>query len=261
MGEGMRSQRVQKIKAAQTALIEAIAKAPDDTNIGILTFNGWLYRPGPMDKPKLEAAIKATYPGGGTPLWSYMQAAATELLKLRQANGNVGFYKILVVTDGQAQDQYLAEDSSDKIGYLSDILRRGITIDCIGVMMNSDHYLATRINGTYMKADDPESLKKAVAKSVAEIGVTGKDVEEECFATAQLLPDKFVKDVIRGLTRYENQAIGEVAPATDTVDMSSSQIPDVGTSSANKWIIGGVIGFIVVIVIIFIMTKACAGDW
>ena len=261
MGENMRATHQQKITAAQDALISALSKVSIDTNIGVLTFNGWLYHPALLDKPQLEASIKSTYPSGGTPLWSYMQAAATELLKIRQANGNVGFYKILVVTDGQAQDQYLADDSSEKIGYLSDILRRGITVDCIGVMMGNDHYLATRINGSYMRADNPESLKNAVAKSVAEIGFSGKDVEEECFATVQALPDNFVKTVIHGLSRYENQAIGEVATAE--VGDNPSPIPDANVVRSNnigKWIIGIVVGIVACIVIIGIVVK-CEGDW
>ena len=113
MGNAMRHKKQRKIDAAREALSTALAKVNNDTNIGILTFTGWVYPIGPYNKEKLEAALNrddVVNPATATPLWAYMKIAADELFKVRKANGNAGFYKLLVVTDGEADDAALAQD-------------------------------------------------------------------------------------------------------------------------------------------------------
>jgi hypothetical protein len=256
MGEHLRSCNREKIVVAREVLNNVLSNMPtNDTSVGILTFNGWIYQVGPVDKDKMRAALDSstTYPSGGTPLWEYIKHACDALLQTRQANGNVGFYKVLVVTDGKAGDMHLAEDHQNRLGYLSDILRRGITIDVIGLDMDRDNYLATKINGSYMLADSPDSLKQAVRKSVAEVGTTSPDVTQECFETVKGLPESFAKAVISGICTYENQPIGEKPQikvynqdGTTTVKAPKQQVCDNG----GEWVIGGILGFLVLVIII-----------
>jgi hypothetical protein len=260
MHETLHGTHKSKIGVAQDVLIDSLSKLPPTTSVGILTFNGWVYQPGPPKKDDLETAIRSTSAGGGTPLWEFMQVAGTELLKIRQANSNVGNYKILVLTDGLAGDSYLAEDRPGKIGYLTDILRRGIIIDCIGVNMEKDHDLATSINGSYMRANDPESFKKAVAKSVSEAGATSPDVTAECYETMKFLPANFTRDVIHGLSKYENQPIGELA-SVEVVNKDGSVTvvpPPSPPTSHFIWVVLGIaVGIIFFIGLLFIFSC----DW
>ena len=56
--------------------------------------------------------------------------------------------QLLVVTDGEANDAGLVD------GYTPDIISRGITIDAIGVEMQSRRTLANMVH-SYRNADDP----------------------------------------------------------------------------------------------------------
>ena len=138
----------------------------------------------------------------------------------RQKRGNVGSYKLLVVSDGEAGDQVLNRasqhrDGSPKPGVLEDVKSRGIIIDAIGLDMQKDHPLSKEINGKYMRGDDPASLAKAIQSAVAEVGFAGpKDASEEAFQIVQELPETFTTSALKGLTIFANQPIGEkyVAP-------------------------------------------------
>jgi hypothetical protein len=204
-----------RMKTAQDALIEVLSKVPDKTKIGILSFKGWVYDLQQVDQARLTQAIRSTQPEGGTPLYQYMSIAGTRLVQERAKQGNVGAYKLLVVTDGQASDSSLNQDGrfpdgTYRPGVVKDIVLRGIIVDAIGLDMRQDHPLKTQINGQYMRGDDPGSLKQAVSKAVAEVVVgDSKDVTEEEFAEISELPDNFVMAAVEGLTTFQNHPVGE----------------------------------------------------
>lgn len=218
MGDYMRTARKSKMEVAQDALVDVLSKVPDTTKVGILTFDGWIYDIGKVDRSSLETAIRQTRPGGGTPLYEFMRAGATRLLQEREKQLNVGFYKLLVISDGEAGDNDLNQDSqfpdgSTRPGVLADILSRNLTVDTIALDMADDHPLQHLINGTYMRGDDPASLKKAVSQAVAEVGFgDNKDASVEAFADIADLPVAAVKPILAGLTTFPNYPIGEKAP-------------------------------------------------
>lgn len=226
-----------RMKVAQDALVNVLSKVPNSTKVGVLTFENWIYDIQPVDRSKLESAIRSTSPSGGTPLYQYISDGATRLLKERENQGNIGSYKLLVVTDGAAGDdglnmQSTFGDGSTKPGVLQDIMNRGIVIDAIGLDMSNDHALSTQINGVYMKGNDPNSLSKAIAKSVAEVGFGGtQDASEEAFREISELPNDFVLASLKGLTTFANQPIGQ-KPSMEVsqVDGSTLIVP----SSENK---------------------------
>lgn len=249
MGDTIRSVSKTRIDVAQTALINVLSKIPETTKVGILSFNGWIYDLQPVNRQKLEAAIRSTRPSGGTPLYQFIGAGATRLLKERQEQNNVGSYKLLVVTDGAASDPALNEnsryrDGSVKPGVLNDVLNRGIIVDAIGLEIPAQHALATQINGRYMRGDDPKSLTNAIAKSVAEVGFgSAKDTSDEAFAEISELPETFVLAALKGLTTFENHPIGEKAPApikTSSVDQTVDQMVAESSSFGAYLMIGGV---------------------
>lgn len=228
MADNMQVGSVKKsrISVAQTALIEVLSQLPDSTKVGILTFNGWIYDLGPVDREKMKAAVLKTKPSGGTPLYQFMRDGATRLLKERQANNNVGSYKLLVVTDGIAGDAGLNtdgrfRDGSVKPGVLRDIISRVITVDAIGLDMVKKHPLSAEINGKYMRGDDPKSLASALKNSVAEVGFgSTKDASEDAFKEISELPDSFVNAALKGLTTFHNHPIGEKPPVETPVNNS-----------------------------------------
>ena len=77
-----------------------------------------------------------------------MKQGADALLDARKKQFGYGTYRLLVVTDGETDDAGLVD------GYTPDIISRGITIDAIGVEMQSQHTLATMVH-SYRSADDP----------------------------------------------------------------------------------------------------------
>lgn len=196
-----------RMKVAQNALADVLTKLPPTTHIGLITFDGWAYKLGPINKEQLAAAIEATTASkSSTPLWQYIKYGADALLQERQKNNNVGRYKLVVVTDGEAND-------SEK-NYLTDIKNRGLIVDAIGMDMREDHSLKNKVNGFYMRGDDPSSVTESVSKAVAEKSFSDAATgdEKEALEMIAAMPDKFSVAVVQGLSLFQNQPIGEKPP-------------------------------------------------
>lgn len=209
MDKRMRSSSISKMEAAKEALREVLKRVPTDTHIGLLVFSGknisndWLYPLGPRDDARLIEAIGRPQPGGTTPLGAYIKKGGDRLLQQRARQHGYGTYRLLIVTDGEAQDQDLVDR------YFPELIARGITTDVIGVDMETTHTLATRAH-SYRRADDPASLKRAVAEVFAEVADTGSDTAgEEAFAEVASLPDEMAVDMLNALSASGNQPIGQ----------------------------------------------------
>jgi hypothetical protein len=206
MQEQLRSDRqVAKIDAARQALLTVLEKLPADAKLGIVALNGggadhWLVPLGSSDPNQVRLALQRVFAHGGTPLGEYMKTAADALLQLR-ATDRYGTYKLLIVTDGEANDQELVD------GYLPDILTRGLVVDVIGVDMRQDHSLATRVH-TYRRADDPASLQQAIAAVVlGESSVDDPGAQESDFELLAGLPNETAKAAVEALTRLSNDPV------------------------------------------------------
>lgn len=211
MSKVMDQAKETRIKAAQNALISVLTKVPASTNVGIVTFTGWAYDLQPVNRDKLQIAIQNTRPDGGTPLYKFIKKGADRLLEERKKQVGVGSYKLLVVTDGEADDSELNRDSTSRYGILNDVISRGIIVDAIGLEMGNGHSLRTKINGTYMAGNDPDSIQKSLSKLVSEVGFDSKDgVNQEAFDVINQMPESFTKASITGLTEFSNQPIGEL---------------------------------------------------
>lgn len=263
MSDRMRSDTsLTKMEAAKQALVTVLQGLPPDAQVGVVLLNGqaaaqhWAYPLGPVDAELIGRRIREIQPTQMTPLGERMKTAADAILALR-AKQHYGSYRLLIVTDGEANDKELVE------AYLPDILSRGIWVDVIGVDMAADHSLATKVH-TYRKADDPASLAQALAEVFAESTGSGGDADESDFELIAALPSEVASAALQALATPLNHPIGEKRPAGDMLVVDDPNgpvnqgnpssvpkavsIPSV-TSMAN-WACLGVFGLLIVALVI-----------
>jgi uncharacterized protein YegL len=215
MAEPMRSsRRVAKMDAAKRALLEVLSQLPEDAQVGVLALNTrtatgpWIIPLGPLDRAQIRQAIGSIQAAGGTLLGAAMKQAADALLAQREKQ-NYGEYRLLIVTDGEAQDEYLVDE------YLPEILRRQITVDVIGVSMAQDHSLANSVD-RYRRADDPASLQQAIEASLAETPLDPQDPNEASdFELLNGLSEPLAVAAIKALSQTDNRPIGTSATEDD----------------------------------------------
>lgn len=219
-----RSGPIRRIDAAKNALLTVLGNLPNDTNIGLLALNQvgsdghWLYPLAVVDSDRLLSVVNQLQANGGTPLGSAMKSATDALLSAREKNP-YGTFRLLVVTDGEATDSLLLET------YLPDILRRGITVDVIGVDMQTDHSLATKVH-QYRRADDAEALNQAVAAVFAESNSVTDQGGESDFDWIAGLPDEFAAESLAAISQIDNSPVGEQEGVTSAdTNQPNSQIP------------------------------------
>lgn len=237
-----------RMEVVKDVLTNVLKDTPENTHIGIVSFQGWVYEFGPVDKDRLSDAIRDTRPVGGTPLWQYIKIGADRLLEARQKNNNVGVYKLIIATDGEAQDEYLANRGHNDKGYLDDIINRGIIIDAIGVDMARDHKLSTQVNGSYMRGDDPRSLKQAVQRAVAEVKF--EDIQFDVdFQAISELPEAFAADAVTAVSTFQNHPVGEAAPEIPVEGQEQASNNATLTPGNSE---GGGLGFVCVASLVFL---------
>ena len=225
-----------RMSVAREALKQVLGQVPESTHIGVLVFprGDWVYPLGSRVEQRLNNAIDSIRSGGGTPLGSYMKRGADALLKARKKQFGYGTYRLLVVTDGEANDRNLVE------GYTPDIISRGITIDVIGVDMESEHTLATKVH-TYRSADNPDSLRQAITEVFAEVSSadTGQ-TDEDAFELIADLPKQTASEMLKSLSTTGNDPIQDytamrrASPNTQSNSSSSGSVSPSPTNSNNE---------------------------
>lgn len=199
--------RIRKIDAAKDALRAVLENVGDDSKVGVLALNSraadgsWIIPFGKINRQKIEARIQNIKAQRGTPLGEYLKKGADALLEAR-AKQLYGTYRLLVVTDGEASDKDLLER------YLPDVLSRGITIDVIGVDMQARHGLATKVH-SYRRADDEQSLKKALAEVMAESSDEQIAAGEVDYEVLEGFPSDVASVVLKTLAEVDNDPIGK----------------------------------------------------
>lgn len=226
MNERMHDSPVTRMDAAKEALQAVIGRVPDNTQVGLVVFsasnlrNDWTYDLQSVNKAELSKAIELPRPGGATPLGQYLKVGADRLLKQREAQRGYGTFRLLVVTDGIASDPILVER------YLPDVLARGILVDVIGVDMKQNHPLATRVR-SYRKANDPESLVKAVTSALSEVSSRGPQdaAGQEEFELVAAFHPELASAALEALTTSGNHPIGEAAPIRHAAHEEQAPVP------------------------------------
>ncbi len=225
MKDRMKAGNMSRMAAAKSALHQVLAQLPETTHVGVLVFsqnarNDWLAPLGPRQPEQLRQAIDALRPGGGTPLGKYIKIGADRLLEQRAKQLGYGTCRLLIVTDGEASDGDLVNR------YTPEVVARGVTVDVIGVDMKRNHTLATKVH-SYRRADDPKSLRRAIAEVFAEVGSsgTGDVAAEESFEVIAPLPAEVALAMIKALAASGNDPIGARKAAAARSGSSSSRAP------------------------------------
>jgi uncharacterized protein YegL len=228
MNERMKGMRTGKMDIAKEALLSVLEDVPDDAEVGVLALNSrgsdghWIVPLGPVDRSSLRRRISSMGADGGTPLGAAMKEAADALLAKRDKQV-YGTYRLLIVTDGEAGDQALVEQ------YLPAIKARGLITDVIGVDMRGDHSLATKVN-TYRRADNPASLKKAIADVFAETSDDAAGAGESDYDLLGGIPDEVAWAALASLTATKNQPIGE----EETDQAAAESAADSGAAAQGR---------------------------
>lgn len=251
MDDPMTSTGERRIDTAKRALTNVLDKLPEDTKVGVLALNSqvngssWIVPLGRIDESEWRGDVASLEAVGGTPLGEYLKTGANALLEARDEQ-IYGEYRLLVVTDGEANDPAFVD------GIIPQILGRGITIDAIGVDMQSDHSLATKVN-SYRRADDDTSLQEAISQVFAETSTDDQDASDD-FSMLEGLPDGFAEQAIAALTEVNNEPL-------ETPSRSISSFG--GSGQAASWasaIFGlGCIcfgGLVVLVILLLIISKA-----
>ena len=200
-----RQGKIRKMAAAKQALVTVLEQLPADANVGVALLNGtvnkspWVIPLGPVDIEATRNMMQAVRAKGSTPLGRFMKVGTDALLAARDKE-SYGSYRLLIVTDGEAGDPRLIER------FLPEIKARGITVDVIGVNMQSDHSLATRVH-SYRRADNPESLTAAIREVFAETS-SATDADESDFELLEGLPPECASAALTALSTIENAPIG-----------------------------------------------------
>ncbi|MDO8424963.1 MAG: VWA domain-containing protein [bacterium] len=231
--DGSMRDGTKKMNAAKQALKQVLAQVPETTHVGLLAFsgnvNGWAYELGPLQKQRLLGAIDGIRENGGTPLGDYVKLGADRLLEERGKQFGYGTYRLLVVTDGEETgSSWVVNDVAPQV------TARGVTLDVIGVAMDSDHSLKQHATA-YRSADDPASLQRAVAQTFAEVSATGDGSApaDAVFADLEGLEPEAASAMISAFAAVNNAnwPIGEAPP---------EPAPDTGSTFQPIQGVGGV---------------------
>lgn len=249
---------VVKMQAAKAALLDVLERVEPTTQVGLLAFSGsgyadpWVSPLGVRDDARLREGLRRIAPGGDTPLGTAIKRGADCLLQKRRKQHGYGTYRLLVITDGEANPQ----DELDKVErYTPEIIARGIRFDVIGVAMRGQHTLATRVH-SYRSANDPAALARAIREVFAEVPAKGThDVGEDAFAVVGGIPDKLASAMVRALAETGNEPIGE-GPGREPPPVPSSSRPS-GPMECAWWCVSAV-GLIAAGAIVLVVVGAAA---
>ena len=227
---------VKRIDAAKKAIDAVLKQFPPDTRLGLLLLNGekskkhWAIPLEHLSVPQATRRVDSVMADGGTPLGDRIREGADALLQLRvkQIYGN---YRLLIVTDGEANDARLLDQ------YLPDVLSRGLIVDAIGVDMKQNHSLATRVH-SYRRADDGAALSKAIQEVFAEKFDSNTVNSQADFALLQALDDGTAKEALITLSKPNNSPIVGISARAHANDSSVGNPPGNGTPVIGTPVIG-----------------------
>jgi uncharacterized protein YegL len=230
MDRSMSGTYSKKMDVAKQALKSVLNSIPQSTHIGLLVFSGanipdhWVYPLGYRNDRELMRAIDLPLPNGGTPLGEYIKIGADRLLEERERQYGYGSYRLIVVTDGEAEDHDLVNL------YTPLTTGRGITMDVIGVDMEGTHTLATKVH-SYRRANDPQALRQALAEIFAEVGSTDSNASgEDAFSELSGIPLESATAMLQALSLPSNKPISVEAASPASMPGSPSHLPGSGGS-------------------------------
>lgn len=152
-----------RLEGAQWAVRQFLDKVPQDVNIGLYLFDTRGQREvvplGTGNRAQFLAAVDGIWAGGGTPLAGAIVQAAEKLVEQYKQQLGYGEYRLVVVTDGQA-------DQIPEAAHYAN--RYGMPIYAIGLCIDEDHPLR-RHAVSYRAADNFADLAKGLEETLAEL--------------------------------------------------------------------------------------------
>ncbi|MFH0924180.1 MAG: vWA domain-containing protein [bacterium] len=152
-----------KIDGAKWAIQEFIKKVPDDINLGLYIFDSNYVQKeviplGNSNRQRFLEVINQVRAGGQTPLAEAIHFATDQLVKQYKKQLGYGEYRLVVITDGMAEN--IPEASLYAAQY-------GIPIYAIGLCIGQDHPLR-QYALSYRAADNFTDLARGLEETVAE---------------------------------------------------------------------------------------------
>jgi Ca-activated chloride channel homolog len=156
-----------KLEVAKAAISRFVSLVPEDTNIGLLTFE----RSDPQEKIPLGTknrkeiiqAVDQTKPEGGTPLSKAVEAGYQKLREQAMRQLGYGEYHLVVITDGEANPGY------DPTPIVNHVLSTSpVVIHTIGLMIGQGHSLNQQGRTIYKDARNPQDLEDGLKEIAAE---------------------------------------------------------------------------------------------
>ena len=152
-----------KIDGAQSAVAEFLKAVPPGIQLGLYVFDtGGRREVLPLAADNREQFLKAineVHAGGGTPLAAAIRAGTDALVKQYQKQLGYGEFRLVVVTDG------IAEDIPAAAIYAA---QRGVPIYAIGLCIGADHPLR-QYAVSYRAADNFNDLQRGLEETLAEL--------------------------------------------------------------------------------------------
>lgn len=151
-----------KIEGAKWALKEFISKVPNDVNLGLYVFDSWhdeeVVPLGSGNRDSFFKAVDEFNAGGGTPLPEAIDFATAKLVEQYKKQLGYGEYRLIVVTDGQA---------NGIPGAALNAIKSGIAIYTIGFCMDGSHPLQ-QYSLSYRAAGNSTDLARGLEETLAE---------------------------------------------------------------------------------------------
>jgi len=156
-----------RLDAVKTALSRFLPLVPEDTNLGLLTFErGGVAEKVPLgvgNRKLIVEAINRTVADGGTPLSTAVSEAYGKLKIQGKKQLGYGEYHMIILTDGEANLGY------DPTSIVNEILSRSsVVIHTIGIAIGTGHSLNQPGKTIYKDAANPKDLEEGLAEIAAE---------------------------------------------------------------------------------------------
>ena len=152
-----------KIDGAQSAVAEFMKAVPSTVRLGLFVFDA--NRPREVvplaadNRAQFLKAVSDVHAGGGTPLAAAIRIGTDALVKQYKKQLGYGEFRLVVVTDG------LADDIPAAAIYAA---QRGIPLYAIGLCIGGDHPLR-QYSVSYRAADSFEDLQRGLEDTLAEL--------------------------------------------------------------------------------------------
>ncbi len=152
-----------KLEGAKWAVNKFLEHVPDNVNIGLYVFDnngkGEAVPLGPANRRAFIEAVDKIESGGGTPLAQAIRFGADRLLQQYKKQLGYGEFRLVVVTDGKADDIPQAALYAAKYG---------VPIYTIGLCIGQDHPLRN-FSVSYRAADNFAELSSGLQETLAEL--------------------------------------------------------------------------------------------